>query len=241
MQATWSDQQVDRCSPEESTLVHPFISINVDPGSTANIADGIAGTGVTIEIKKMNSDNDVSTDEEDIAFLSIPECSRRSSIEITVKENQNTVKLDNVMDAVSESSRGSTPMKRSHSVRERSRHESSDAEFEGIYIDQRRGSMTINCSSGTKGQRAHLPESLLNCSHHPNSVCPSESKEKLSCCHSEDKLKYTCDKDKATTDIKAKTSEVYTAKHQDKLSDRPSCDVENTPEENPIDVEGTIK
>ena len=119
---------------------------------------------------------------------------RSRSIEITVKENQNTVKLNNVLDSTSDSSMASTPIKRSHSVRERSRHESSDAEFEGIHTEPRRGSMTLN-SSITKGQRAHLSESLtLNCSKHPNSISPSVSKENVSRCHQEETKDTKCDK-----------------------------------------------
>ena len=105
-----------------------------------------------------------------------------------MKENQNTIKLNNVLDSTSDSSRASTPIKRSHSVRERTRHESTDAEFEGIHIEPRRGSMTVN-SPITKGQRAQLPESLkFNCGKHPNSISPSVSKENVN------KKDTTCDK-----------------------------------------------
>ena len=111
-----------------------------------------------------------------------------------MKENKNTIKLNNVLDSTSESSRGSTPIKRSHSVRERTRHESTEAEFEGIHIEPRRGSMTVN-SPITKGQRAQLPESLkFNCGKHPNSISPSVSKENVNRCHLEDKKDTTCDK-----------------------------------------------
>ena len=105
-----------------------------------------------------------------------------------MKENQNTIKLNNVLDSTSDSSRASTPIKRSHSVRERTRHESTDAEFEGIHIEPRRGSMTVN-SPITKGQRAQLPDSFkFNCGKHPNSISPSVSKENVN------KKDTTCDK-----------------------------------------------
>lgn len=95
------------------------------------------------------------------------------------------MKLDNV-DSASDSSRVSSPIQRSYSVRERSRHESTEGEFQGIHIGQRRGSMTINCPHSTKGQRGQIPESFIGCATHNNSVSPSVSKQEINSINTHD-------------------------------------------------------
>ena len=104
-------------------------------------------------------------------------------------------------------------------MRERGRHESSDGEFEGVHIDQRRGSMTITCPTDTRGQKAQLPESLLNFSHHPNSVSSSASKEKLNHCHRDYEISRTCD----NTEPQLKTIDVQALKKQ--VTEKPSDDI----------------
>ncbi len=131
---------------DEATPVHPLISINIDAGSTGNIDD------FRTDAHSNNPESHSSEEYSSSGVLDKP-----SDFGIMVQENQNTIKLDNVMsDSASESSRGSTP-RRSQSFKGRLKYESLEKEFEGIHLEQRRGSMTVNCPIDGK-IRSPLPE-----------------------------------------------------------------------------------
>ena len=132
---------------------------------------------------------------------------RRASIEIMVRENDNTIKLENVD---SDSSRGSSPVRRSQSFRERRRDSPEtiylDSSSENVsrsgsysespsnkpmFVDLRENSPKHGCFTKNldfpprQGGQPSLaiPEAFVTCGYHSNSVSPSGSRADIDQCH----------------------------------------------------------
>ncbi len=123
-----------------------------------------------------------------------------------VRENDNTIKLENVD---SDSSRGSSPVRRSQSFRERRRDSpetiyldssSENASRTGSYSESpikkpmsidlketspKHGCFTKNLDFPIRhGQQSlAIPEAFVNCGYHSNAVSPSGSRADIDQCH----------------------------------------------------------